>query len=155
MGAFREYRNIEASLIEYLTAKLVTDGWSGISVGKTFSLIEDSKLPAIIVQLVSSTLKRKEIGSSTFEDTEFLVVRIFATSDGQRLDLAKWLIDNLAETIPYYTYTIIKGAIASKELSGSIRVTKIVENKKELEGVPDLHITDRYRHKISFNVKIN
>lgn len=155
MGIYREYRAIEASLIDYVEAQLLADGWSGITAGKTFKMVEDAQLPTIVIQLVDSTLKRKEVGSSAMEDTEFIIIRIFATSDGQRLDLAKWLIGKLQDNIVYYAYTVTNGVVSLKTATGYIRVLKITNNSKELEGVADLLPEDRYRHKIAFNVKVS
>jgi len=155
MGAYREYRNIEASLVDYIKAQLLADSWSGISVGKTFQAVEDAVLPAIVLQLVNSSLKRKEVGSGQWQDTGFVIIRMFATSDGQRLDLAKWLVDKFQSNIPYYAYTVTNGVVSLKTLTGYIRIKKIVENTKELEGVPGLEPEDRFRHKLSINVVVN
>lgn len=152
---YKEYRNIEATLIDYITTELVTDGWTDVTVGKTFRLVNDVQLPIIVLQLVSSTLNRKEVGSGSMEDTEFIIARIFAKTDGQRLDLAKWLIGKLQDPITYYEYVITSGVVSSKAAKGNLRILKIVENLKELEGVADLASEDRYRHKVSFNVKVS
>jgi len=154
MGVYREYRNIEASLIDYIKAQLIVDSWSGISVGKTFTAVEDGELPVIVVQLVTSNLKRREVGASTLEDEEMIIIRTFAKSDGQRLDLAKWLVEKLQDTLTYYAYTITSGVVSNKVDSGVIRILKFTENAKELEGVEGLDARDRFRHKLSFTVKV-
>jgi len=155
MGVYREYRNVEASLIDYITAQLTADSWTGITVGKTFRIVEDAELPCIVIQLVDSNLKRKEVGSPVYDDIELIIMRVFATSDGQRLDLAKWLIGKLQVNIPYYAYTIASGVVSVKTLTGYIRIVRINSNTKELEGASDLAPEDRYRHKIVFEVKVN
>lgn len=154
MAVLRAYRNIEYSFVDYITAQLTADSWSGVSVAKNYKLVEDGALPVIVVNMLSSNPKRREVGSLTLTEEPTVVIRIFALNDGQRLDLAKWLIDKLSlNVIPFYTYTIVSGSVTDKTANGYISVLRFNENRKEYDGETDLEPEDRYRHKISIDIR--
>lgn len=148
--AYRASRNIEASIIDKISTQLVTDSWTGVTVIKSFKeAYKDNNIPCICVNVVNVDPKKLEIGSKTHIKYYLVNFKIFATSDGQRLDLADWLFDLLEDDVDYYTYTITNGAVSSKVLTGRIAITEIVDNKKELENTENLVKEDRYRHLIA------
>lgn len=156
--AYRISRNIEASVIDKITADLVTDGWStfNIRVEKAFSEVYQGTLPCILVQVNSLDPTKLEIGSKTWLKYFEVSIRIFATGDGLRLDLADWMTDKLEDDINYYVYTIVSGVVSTKVLSGKIVVLPdgILRNEKELINTDNLVNEDKYRHIITFRCYI-
>jgi len=147
---YRISRNIEASLIDRITANLVTDGWTNIYVEKTASEIYGGHFPAILVNAQEIRPEHLEVGSKTYLKYFTIYIRIFANNDGQRLDLSDWLLDKLEDDTSYYVYTIVNGVVSVKTLTGRIVITRILDNRKELINTEMLESEDRYRHLISF-----
>jgi len=147
---YRISRNIEASLIDRITADLVTDSWNGIYVEKTSAEIYGGHSPAILVNAQEIRPEKLEIGSKTNLKYFIIYIRIFASNDGQRLDLSDWLLDKLEDDTNYYTYTITNGNVSAKVLTGRIVITKWFDNRKELVNTEILELVDRYRHLLSF-----
>lgn len=150
--AWRVYRNVEASLIEYLEAQLVADSWSGVRVEKVFSKAYDGTLPCIVVGIRTSPLiERREIGTTNLIEHISVDFRIFGTDDGNRLDLAAWLIDKLKIDIDYYVYS---GTGSTKTLTGKIVSEKFTDNRKELANTEILAKEDRFRHIVSLTCRV-
>jgi hypothetical protein len=147
---YRISRNLEASLIDRITADLVTDNWVGIYVEKSSVEIYGGHHPAILVNVQEIRPEKLEIGSKTNLKYFIVYIRIFAQNDGQRLDLSDWLLDKFEDDTNYYIYTITNGVVSSKILTGRIVITKILENRKELTNTEMLEKEDRYRHLLSF-----
>jgi hypothetical protein len=152
MPGYRRSRNIEVSLIDYFRAELISDGWNGIQVEKSIKQSE-IKLPAILIYCSDTATQKKEIGGSKYIKFPTVTIRIYAENDGQRLDLADWLLEKLEGTINYYTYVISGGQVTSKTLAGGITITKIIRNEKELSNTDpeNLEYRDRYRHNITIS----
>ncbi len=150
--AYRISRNIEASLIDRITADLTTDGWTGIRVEKSFAEVYKGTLPCICVNALEIRPEHLEVGSKTYLKYFTVNIRIFATSDGQRLDLSDWLLDKLEDDTNYYVYTITGGVVSAKVLTGRIVIIRILDNRKDLinTNVDLLEKEDRYRHLLSF-----
>jgi hypothetical protein len=148
--AYRISRNIEASLIDFLTEALEDGGWVGIRVEKTFAEVKNGTLPAILVNALEIRPEKLEIGSKTNLKYFTVNIRIFATSDGNRLDLSDFILDLLEDDVNYYSYTITGGEVAAKDLTGRIVITRFFENRKELVNSEGLEKEDRYRHLLSF-----
>jgi hypothetical protein len=153
MGQYRLSRNVEASIIEHLRTALFDDGWEGIGCEKSMKQ-EQMTPPLIMINVVEMDTQKREIGSGFYLKYPTVVVRIFATSDGQREDLADWVLEKFEDNISYYQYGIFDGKIASKELAGNIVIRKILRNEKELANTEpsNLEKEDRYRHIISFSI---
>jgi hypothetical protein len=150
--AYRVSRNIEASLIDQITADLVAGGWSGIYVEKTSAEIYSGHYPAILVNAQEIRPEKLEIGSKTNLKYFTVYIRIFAKNDGQRLDLSDWLFDKLEDDTDYYSYTITNGVVSAKVLTGRIVIIRWLDNRKELTNTENLEDVDRYRHLLSFEV---
>jgi hypothetical protein len=151
--AYRNYRNIEASLIDYIIVQLTSDSWTGIRTEKAFSEVYKGTTPCICVSCEDSKPKKREIGSTAYLEDILVSIRIFALNDGQRLDLASWMLSKIMPGIDYYEYTITNG-VASKVLRGRINILEITANKKELKNTDNLDVIDRYRHILSFRCRI-
>jgi len=152
---YRNYRNIEASLIDYITYELAhaSPPWI-IRVEKSFAEVYKGTLPCICISEEDSDVKRREIGSNSYWEDILVSIRIFATSDGQRLDLAAWMLSKIMPGTNYYEYTITNGVVSSKTLKGTINVLSITANRKELRATDNLDVMDRYRHILSFKVRV-
>jgi len=146
---YRISRNIEASLIDWLTEKLEDGGWTGIRVEKSFAQVYKGTLPCILIEQDPEDETKLEIGSKTWLKNFFINIRIFATSDGQRLDLKDFITDLLEDDIDFYEYVITNGEVAQKTLTGRIVILKITRNEKELKNTENLEAVDRYRNIIS------
>jgi len=155
MREYRLRRNLEASLIEFFREALVTDGWKNISVEYNLKQ-EGTKLPAIVVFSPSVENQQKEIGTGKYLKYPIINIKIFATNDGLRTDLADWMKEKFESDIPYYKYTIEEGEIISKSLAGNIVIRKINRDEKELANTaPDiLEVEDRYRHLFELSVYV-
>ena len=149
---YRKSRNIEASLIDFITAELFADGWTGINVSKGFPQDYKGKLPMIGVEALELRPQKLEIGSKRNLKYFTVKIRIIAKNDGQRLDLADWLFDELEEDIDFYEYVITSGQVSTKTLTGRLVITKWFENRKELQNTEVLESEDRYRHVFIFEV---
>lgn len=148
--AYRISRNIEASLIDFITAGLTTGGWTGITTLKGFPQDYKGKAPFIGVEALEIRPQKLEIGSKTNLKYFNIKIRIIAKNDGQRLDLSDFLFDLLESDVDYYEYTITSGVVSSKTLTGKIVITKWNENRKELQNTENLEAEDRYRHVFVF-----
>lgn len=151
-NTYRLYRNVEASLIQYIEDELVGD-WTGITVEKTLANAYKN-LPSILVNIANILSVKKEIGNIAYREFPLIPIRIFATDDGQRLDLAKWLFDKIVTGCPYYEYEVEDGAVKTKTLKGRISISRITDNRKELEGMEDLAVEDKYRHVITIEIRV-
>ena len=96
-----------------------------------------------------------EIGSdSTFRNPTVLI-DIFATSDGNRLDLKDFLVDVLKTGMPYYEYTITNGQISNKTQNGRIQVISIEDTIVNLNvDKNSLDVHDRFRHLITLTISL-
>ena len=153
--AYRLSRNCEASLIDYLTAQLVIDGWSGIRIEKSFAEVYKGALPCICVNVSSRPDSRRGIGTDSLYKNIEIEIRIFATGDGQRLDLADWAVEHLMSGIVYYEYTITSGVVSQKIENGRLNFLSILQNRKELRITDNVVLEDRYRHLLSFECKVS
>lgn len=154
MGKYRESRALEASLIDFITTELTKSGWTGINVVKGFPQDYKGKIPLIGVEALEKRNQTLEIGSKTKIKYRNIKIRIFANDDGQRLDLSDWLDDLLENDVPYYEYTITKGAVSDKILKGKIEILTILENRKELQNTENLEHEDKFRHVIVYETRI-
>lgn len=151
---YRISRNIEASIIDYIRTE-ITGAWSNIHVEKTFARIYDIELPSICIRVGVTTHEKVEIGADATIRTPVVLLDIFATSDGQRLDIKDFLIEKLKSGLPYYDYTIVNGAITDKTENGRIRVLEISDDPIDFDvdkNTLDTH--DSYRHLLSLSISL-
>lgn len=150
---FRTNRNVELSVLDYLETELASH-WSGVTLVKGFQQAYKSTLPVVCVRLLNTASNRKEIGNYELRKLHTIVIDIFATSDGQRLDLADFIVDTIAEGIPYYIFTNISGTNAELEkvADGKLVVNSFIDNSRVDFG-DDVEPQDRFRHIISFTVR--
>lgn len=160
-STYRISRNLEASFIDYIEAQLVTDGWNNVEVEKTFSRIyrdtssSETKKSYICVRLSDTIHDKAEIGNTSTIRTPLVLIDIFGTGDGNRLDLKDWLISILKSGISYYDYVISNGTIQSKTANGRIRVLNIGDTPVDFNiDKNELDVKDRYRHLLSIEISL-
>ena len=153
--AYRETRNIEASIIDYLKTELAS-AWSGVSVEKSFSQVYDATLPVVCVRLGPTSHNAVEIGTNSLVRSSQLLIDTFAENDGQKLDLTDFLVTKLKNSIDYYEYVIEHGTVKTKTKSGKIRINRPIEvtfiNFNEDKDQLDAH--DKFRSLITVEVTI-
>lgn len=151
---FRTARNIELSTIQYLETE-IGSGWSNVTVIKAFyqAYAKDNVPPIVCIRLMDQNTDYLEIGSTTLDNIYNIIVDIFATSDGQRLDLADFILNILKDSWVYNTYAHASGDNSNivATASGRIRVKRFIENGKIDFGETE-ELRDRYRHSLIFSV---
>ncbi len=150
MSYFRTSRNIELSTIFYIDSNVTSD-WSGITVVKGFTNAYSASLPVIAVYETDMNLIRQEIGTTTHRKQAGITIDIFATSDGQRIDLADYICDKLVTGWIYYEHSHASGDNTAMVRTANGRVTflRFIENRK-IEFSENVEVQDRFRHTISF-----
>jgi len=158
MGTYRPTRNLEASIIDHINSYLTGSApdWEDLDVVKTWSQIEEDNLtpPIICVRSGVSTHGRIELGSDSTLRNPQILIDVFASSDGQKLDLADWLVSILKGGCTYYEYTIVNGAVDTKTESGRIRLLDEIDvtpvnddtDKNTLDPI------DRYRMLLTLSI---
>lgn len=150
---YRLSRNVEATIVHYLEDQLTADGWSGIRVEKTFNNVYKGTLPCICVMLVDRPDNRREVSSDELSKRINVDIRIFADSDGVRLDLADWLLENIFQGINYYQY--VDGERSTRTLAGRLNILEVTQNRRELVITDNLAEEDRYRHILSLRCRVS
>ena len=124
MGQYRKSRAIEASIIDYLKNELQSQ-WNDIKVEKTFARIYKISLPSVCIRCGVTIHEKVEIGTDATTRTPQVLVDIFASDDGMRLDIKDFIIEKIKAGCIYYNYTISGGIVQSKVADGRIRVLTI------------------------------
>ena len=117
--------------------------------------VKDTDLPIVCVRLLDQTSTRLEIGSDTLENRYGIIIDIFATSDGQRIDLADFILNELKDGWTYYTYSQQSGnkEVLDTTSAGRCRVMGFVDNRRlDLGGAIDKK--DRHRHTMTVLVRM-
>ena len=154
MSYFREARNVELSLLYFFETNLATD-WPGVTLVKAFLDAYDSNPPVISVGISVTGHNRKEIGSTALFNNYIFDVDIMARSDGQRIDLASWVVDTVLNGCTYYTHSHNSGdsSILDRVSAGKIHVLDIAENSHLFFGEESTDVHDKYRQFISLIVR--
>ena len=103
--AYRTSRNIEASLIDYLTTNFNAD-WSNVKVEKGLARVYDIALPTICVRANNTAHNKAEIGGNSTVRTVQVFLDIFASSDGQKLDSTDYIVEKIKGGCGYEDYVI-------------------------------------------------
>jgi len=152
VGYFSESRNVEISTFEYLKTQIDAN-WSNINTVKSFIQAYKTVLPVVCIRLTDIHTDRKEVGATTLRNSYTIVIDIFARSDGQRMDLAYFILDALKGVWTYNTYAQTSGAPSSLTATATdkLYVNYFNENTK-LDFGEDIDKYDKYRHIISITV---
>lgn len=154
MGLYRISRNIEASFVDYLKENLQLD-WNINRVEKTFSRIYSIELPSVCIRVGDSIHSKVQIGDNSTIRNVHVLIDIFATSDGQRLDMKDYILEKIKNGLIYYDYEIENGQIKHKTQNGRIRVLTIDETLINFgldKNDSDVH--DRFRHLIDLTISL-
>jgi len=152
-NTYRETRNIEASVIDFLTSKMAGNG-SNVEVTAVWDEVRKLTLPVVLIRCGTTLHNKVEVGSPSTWREPMVLIDIFATGDGQRLDLKDYIISELKGGCPYYIFEIENRKIKSKTLSGRISITNIDDDPINFDLDKDvLDPSDRYRHLISLTCR--
>lgn len=152
MARYRESRNIEASLIEYIETQ-INASWDNINTINQFERAYDIELPVVAVRLEDTDWNPAEIGSNNKYTNETILIDIFASNDGQRMDLKDFIIDAIKDGCKYYQYTISNGEVTEKTELGRLRVLDLEDTPINFSTQKsELAVHDRYRHLINLTV---
>ena len=154
--AYRINRNITASLIDFINAQLVVDGWDGITVLKGHSRVYDTEPPIIAVRCSDTEHSHIEIGDNSTMRETIIFIDIFGSDSGWGLveDLKDWLIEILKDGCTYYLYTISNGEVSEKISDGKVKVLTIKDAPVNLNTPKsELDVRDRWRWLITLTVE--
>lgn len=150
--SYRPSRNIEASIYKYLETEFNTH-WSSVNLTKAFSKVNTIELPVVCIKLRDTDYEYVELGDTLIRRLPVIMIDVFASSDGQRLDLKDFIINKMKSGCPYNEYEITSGEISKTTNVG--RITIINMNDSEINFNTDkaeLDVYDRYRHRINLTV---
>ena len=159
MGFYRESRALEASLIDFLRERLEEENWTNINVEKSFARAQtlamnmNSGETVLCVRASTTNRKKFELGSDNLLRSQLVLIDVFATSDGQRLDLVDFIIAELKAGFPYYEYQIDGNSVSSRIQNGIASITNFDDSPVNFNAdKSSLELQDRYRHLISITV---
>ena len=152
--AFSISRNLELSYVYYIQQQ-INASWSGVTTVKGFPRDTKAVLPVISVRLLSEVSELREIGSRLLNDEYLIAIDIFATSDGQRLDLSDSIKNLVIQDFTYYEHSRPSGGgeTIERTAGGKVVFKRINENNKVDFG-ETVDVYDRFRHFISVAVKV-
>ncbi len=152
---YRESRNIEASIIDFLKINLAID-WTNVNCEKSFARIYTISLPSVCIRAGITAHDKVEVGSNSTKRQVQILIDIFADSDGLRLDLKDYIISKIKSGMIYYEYSIINGTIDDKTANGRITVINIEDSPIDFDVDKDtLDEHDKFRWLITLQVIIN
>ena len=151
--AWRYKRNIERSLLRYIWTNLQSD-WTNVNVALSFNY-ETHTLPHIFVRLDSGTHSKLELGNTKLNPKELAIIDIYATGDGQRLDLAAYLLDKLSYGFIYYEFSPNPSNPGEliKVANGWVYVNIVGDIKVPADENDDT--PDKFRHRITLELERN
>lgn len=160
MLVWQLYRNLENSLKYFLDTQVIADSVTDID-GNNVSIYVGRKsdntwtIPCITISFDIETNTRLEIGSNLRDDRYLIILDIYATNEGERLDLAKWLRDSLEDGFRYYSYTynISNPDSPTKVAGGLVNVDFLTNTRVDLGQNVDT--VDAHRHRISIQTWIS
>jgi len=153
MVAFSKTRNIELSIIDAIEAG-INASWTGITTVKSFVKAYEYSVPVVSVRMLSTESFRYEIGGNSLRNQSAFIVDIFAKSDGQRMDLADFVMNLTKDGFVYYEYSKASGNIETldKTANGRITLLQFIQNEK-VDSYDGAEEHDKFRHAISFTVE--
>ena len=155
MSYFQPARNTELSIHYYLKTE-IDSAWSGISTIKSFTQAYKTALPVVCVRLREFPPTPLEVGSTTLLYDYNIVIDIFANSEGQKNDLANFIMDKLKDGCVYYEFSQTSGApeTLTKTANGRLHVKDYLSNTS-LDFGEDADKWDQHRFFVSVNMRID
>jgi len=157
---WRTSRNIENSLYVFLTDQVdensVTDSNNvniPIRVGRKVS--KDWTLPCITIYLDDKTSERAEVGSNNRLKSYLIIMDIYATNEGERLDLSDWLEETVNNGFRYFSMLpSTSGPQTPIQTACGLVEVNFVTNARVALG-QNVDPEDAHRHRISINTWIS
>ena len=151
MANYRQSRCIEGSIIDFLQENFDND-WTGVSVEKSFARVYSIDLPVICIRASDTIHDKAEIGGNSTIRTVQVLIDIFASDDGQKLDFSDYIVSKLKNGCIYYEYTT-NGA--SRSANGRIRITSIEVTPVNFNTPKnELDVHDRHRALITLSISL-
>lgn len=153
-------RCLENSLVDFLNAELVTDTIKDINGTQIVARVgrkedNDWNLPVITAYVDNISLPKLFVGENTTLNTYLIVIDIYATNEGERIDLAQWVEDNIKNGFRYYTYTPnVSNPNSPTKVAGRLIGVTFVTNTRVALG-QNVDLIDAHRHRITINCDIN
>jgi hypothetical protein len=149
---YRISRDIEASIIDALTTNVNAD-WTGVTVVKTFKRVYTFEPPVICVRVGTTTHDWIEIGDNATTRAAQVLIDVFGSSDGNRLDLKDYIIEKVKNGFIFYEHVIANGVVQSSTANGRIRVLDITDSLITIDtDQSTVHTLDRFRHLVELEV---
>jgi len=155
------YRNLENSTKDFLDEEIFEENVTDynnvlvpVRIGRKDS--NDWSLPCISVYCESETSPARLYVGSNLRDRKFLLIfDIYATDEGERLDISSWLTKKIENGFRYYEYTQTVGdpENPTKTSNGLVNIDTIINNTRVKLG-DNVDTIDAHRHRISLNVWI-
>jgi len=151
---YRQSRNVELSTLKFIQDNINLD-WTGITIVKSWNQLEKVANPVICALLNDTDYTRNELGDTAFRPNYIFTIDIFATSDGQRIDLSDYLLEVLNPGWTYYEVSQASGANRTLVYTeaGRCRIDSIFENAKIDLGQMG-SVKDKYRQTIIISVTV-
>jgi len=158
MATYRTTRNIEASLIDFIK-DILESTWTNVNVEKSFAKVYTLELPSICVKAERTVYDPAEVGDNKKIRSTMIIIDIFATDDGMRLDLKDYLVSILRDGCIYYEYKTKKvnrtTVVDTKTANGRLRVLEIEDIPVDFSADRDnLDVHDRNRHRLTLTVEL-
>jgi len=150
---FSSRRNALLSLIQHIETSINAD-WTDIAVVKSFFASYSQPVPCICVRMLSVDSFRAQIGSDSLRQRYTFIIDIFAKSDGQREDLAEFVVQAVKSGCINYLYSHSSGSkeTLDKITDGRLKLISFdSDGKVETSTNADEH--DRFRHSITFTME--
>ena len=157
---YRPSRNIVATLIDYFTTEIDL-AWSNIEVVNSLTDAQSIDIipqkAVVCIRVLDTEYSEVEIGSESRYRKIFVVIDIYASGEGQRLDLKDFIVSKLV-TMTYYEYVITSGVVSSKTATGKLIILpsdikdNIVNTNVDKASLP---IQEQNRHRITAKLKLN
>ena len=154
MSYFQEARCAELSTIDYLETQ-INASWTAVSTIKSFTNAYKTALPVVCIRLLDTGSERREIGGTTLLNDYTIAIDLFCKSDGQRIDLAAFILDKLKDPWTYSDYSQTSGApeTLTKVANGKLHVRRFIENNKIDFGEEGVDKYDLFRHILMIQVR--
>lgn len=155
--SWKATRNLENSLCDFLNTNLVSDGIDDINGTQIVARVgrkedNDWDLPTITLYVDNKNLEKPYLGSNELNKVRLIIIDIYATNEGERSDLADWLVEIIKNGFTYYTYTP-NGDTPDKVAGNLVHVDFVTDTRVALGQNVD--VEDAHRHRISINCDIN
>jgi hypothetical protein len=151
--------NVENSLKYFLDTEISEDNvtdMNGDLIPVRIGRKEDDNwtLPCISLYADSQTNEKIFIGSNQTDDRRLIIIDIFAENEGERQDVADWLVSKITNGWVYYTYTVnINTPLnPTKIASGNVNIDFVTNTRVNLGQ--NVALFDQHHHRISVNALI-